>query len=141
MELTTTAFGKKIVTSLQGWATIGGKRCYFRSAWEANIAAYLEFLKEYGQIKDWLHEPETFWFTKWHKRGVVSYLPDFRVYNNDGSISYWEVKGYMDAKSKTKIARFRKYYPMFKLEVIDKARYKEIKKQSGFMKYWGMLAA
>ena len=34
---------------------------------------------------------------------------------------YWiEVKGYMDAKSATKIKRFRKYYPGELLEVVEK---------------------
>lgn len=141
MQIIQKAYGQKVITARQGWVTIGGQRFYARSSWEANIGAYLQFLKEHNLIKGWLHEPETFWFTKWIKRGVVSYLPDFRVYNNDGSISYWEVKGYKDSRSMTKIKRFRKYYPMYNLEVIDKARYTEIKRNQGFIKFWGLLAA
>lgn len=140
MEVVHKAFGKKVVTSLQGWATIGGKRNYYRSGWECNIGAYLQFLKEHSKIIDWLHEPETFVFPG-IKRGVVTYLPDFRVYNNDGSISYWEVKGYFDSRSKTKIARFKKYFPMYKLEIIEKKRYADISKSKSFIKYWGLLAA
>ena len=61
-----------------GWREIGGKRKYFRSKWESNYARYLQFLKEHKQIEDWHHECETFWF-EGIKRGVCSYLPDFKV--------------------------------------------------------------
>ncbi|MFI0477756.1 MAG: DUF1064 domain-containing protein [Candidatus Rhabdochlamydia sp.] len=92
------------------WRSIGGKTKFFRSTWEANYARYLEYLKENGKIKDWEHEPQTFWFLK-IMRGARSYLPDFKVTNLDGSHYWVEVKGWMDSKSKTKIKRFKKYYP------------------------------
>lgn len=117
---------------------IGGQKFFARSSWEANIAAYFEFLKCNGNIKDWEHEPETFWFLK-IMRGVRSYKPDFRITNNDGSKYFVEVKGWMDSKSKTKLARFKKYYPELKLELIDEKRYKEIKSKSGLIPNWGML--
>jgi len=101
------------------WRTIGGKKKFFRSRWEANYARYLEFLKINNHIKDWLHEPETFWFEK-IKRGTRSYLPDFKVLNLDGSHEWREVKGWMDNRSKTKLKRFAKYYPKEKMTVIDK---------------------
>jgi len=104
--------------STQGWREIGGKRCYFRSRWEANYARTLQFLKEYEKIADWEHEPETFWFEA-IKRGVRSYKPDFRITELDGSHRWVEVKGYYDAKSLTKIKRFRKYYPNEQLTLID----------------------
>jgi hypothetical protein len=88
----------------RGTIEIGGKTFFARSSWEANIAAYLQFLKEHNEILDWEHEPETFWFEK-IKRGVRSYLPDFKVTKNDGSFYFAEVKGWMDDKSKTKIKR------------------------------------
>lgn len=72
-------------------------------------------------IKGWEYEPQTFWFEK-IKRGTRSYLPDFKVYAEDGHM-WVEVKGYMDAKSKTKIKRFNKFYPDEKLIVIDKKWY------------------
>lgn len=106
------------------WRTIGGKRKYFRSRWEANYARYLEFLKKKGCIKDWLHEPQTFWFES-IKRGVRSYLPDFKVINNDETHFWVEVKGWMDDKSKTKIKRFRKYYPDEELQVKDSNWFKK----------------
>lgn len=102
-----------------GWRIIGGIKYYFRSKAEANYARYLEFLKHTGNIADWLHEPKTFWF-EGIKRGVVSYLPDFKVINPNSSHEWHEVKGYYDSKSLTKIKRMGKYYPQEKLVLIDK---------------------
>lgn len=112
----------------QGWRDIGGHHKYFRSKWEANYARYLEFLKQNGKIKDWQHEVKTFWFDK-IKRGCCSYLPDFEVTNNDGSIEYHEVKGWYDDRSKTKIKRMAKYYPNIKLVVIFGKDYRIIANQ------------
>lgn len=108
-----------------GWREIGGKRKYFRSRWEANYARYLEFLKLKNEIKEWEHEPETFWF-EGIKRGCMSYLPDFKIINNDGTTEYHEVKGWMDDRSKTKIKRMAKYHPAIKLLLIDCTVYKSI---------------
>lgn len=110
------------------WRVIGGKRKYFRSRWEANYARYLEFLKVNGKIEDWEHEPKTFWFEK-IKRGARSYLPDFRITENDGSQNYVEVKGWMDARSKTKIKRMAKYHRDVKLSVVDAKAYEVLRKQ------------
>lgn len=118
------------------WREIGGYRKYYRSSWEANYARYLQFLVERGEIKSWLHEPDTFWFDK-IKRGCVSYLPDFKVTGNDGSVWYVEVKGWMDDRSKTKIARMAKYHPLVKLTIVDSKAYKILAKQvSGMIKGW-----
>lgn len=107
------------------WREFGGKRHFYRSRWEANYGRYLEFLKTQGQIKEWLHEPDVFWF-EGIKRGCVSYLPDFKIINNDDSIEYHEVKGWMDNRSKTKISRMAKYHPDVILIVIESKQYKEI---------------
>jgi Protein of unknown function (DUF1064) len=110
-----------------GWREFGGKRCYFRSRWEANYGRYLEWLKTKGQIKDWAHEPYTFWFDK-IKRGTRSYLPDFQVEECGGAVVYHEVKGWMDDRSKTKIKRMRIYFSEVRLIVIDSKGYKAISK-------------
>lgn len=118
------------------WQEIGGKRKYFRSNWEANYARYLEWLKGLGHIKDWEHEPKTFWF-EGVKRGSVSYLPDFRVIENNGSEVFHEVKGWMDDRSKTKIARMKRYYPDVVLVVIDSKAYRELRlKVSSLVPGW-----
>lgn len=102
----------------QGWKTVGRRKCYFRSDWEYQFCLALDLLKCKGEIRDWEYEPKTFWFLE-IKRGVRSYKPDFRVTRNDGS-QYWiEVKGHMDDKSKTKLKRFKKYYPNEQLQLIQ----------------------
>jgi Mn-dependent DtxR family transcriptional regulator len=115
-----------------GWREIGGKRNYYRSRWEANYARYLEWLKQRGEIKDWEHAPETFWFEA-IKRGVRSYLPDFRVWENDGTSCLHEVKGWMDARSKTTLKRMAKYHPQERITVIQERAYNEIARKVGPM--------
>ncbi len=111
-------YSKRIGESSARWREIGEHRCYFRSRWEANFARYLEFLKREKLIEKWIHEPQTFWFEE-IKRGVTSYKPDFKVFELDGSHQWYEVKGYLDAKSLTKIKRMRKYYPQETISIID----------------------
>ncbi len=111
-----------------GWREIGGKRNYYRSRWEANYARYLEWLKCQGEIIEWEHEPETFWFEA-IKRGVRSYLPDFRVWEKNGTTPLHEVKGWMDARSKTTLARMGRYHPQETIIVIREREYKAIARQ------------
>lgn len=106
---------------------LGGQ--YFRSAWEANYARYLNWLISQGVIKSWEYEPDTFWFEK-IRRGVRSYTPDFKVVER-GLVHYDEVKGWLDAKSKTKLARMKKYHPAVDLRLIDTAAYREIARKIG----------
>jgi len=115
---------------LAGWREIGGKRIYARSRWEANYARYLEWLRARGNLKSWEHEPKTFWF-EGIRRGVVSYLPDFEVVTNSGKTEYHEVKGWMDAKSVTKIKRMAFHFPDVRLIVIAAKQYREIGKKVG----------
>jgi hypothetical protein len=123
-----TSAGPRIKTTWKaGWREIGGVRKYYRSKWEANYAHYLQWLKDRGDIADWKHEPETFWFDG-IKRGCVSYLPDFWVKEIGGSEAYHEVKGWMDDRSATKIKRMAKYHPKVKLIVIDAKGYAALKK-------------
>lgn len=121
-----------------GTIEIANRVIFFRSSWEANVAAYLQFKKERKLIKEWEFEVDVFWFEK-IKRGVRSYKPDFKITNNDGSQYYIEVKGWMDAKSKTKLNRMRIYHPDVKIELLGSREYKELKKQKFLYKYWGLL--
>lgn len=119
----------------------GGKRTdlddmYFRSAWEANYARYLNWLKRQGEIRGWEYEPDTFEFGG-IKRGTRFYTPDFRIENKSGSIEYHEIKGYMDKASATKLKRMAKYYPNIRVVLIDKFAYKDLAKQvQGFIPNW-----
>lgn len=111
-----------------GWREIGGQRCFFRSRWEANYARYLEWLRQRGDLMSWEHEPRTFWFDG-IKRGCVSYLPDFRVTENNGDAKWHEVKGWMDARSVTTLKRMAKYYPHEVVVLIREKQYREIEKK------------
>jgi hypothetical protein len=103
---------------------------FFRSRWEANYARYLNFLIKQRIIAKWEYEPETFWFEA-IRRGVRSYTPDFRVTDPDGSVHFDEVKGWMDAKSATKIKRMKKYHPGVEVRVIGEKAYREIARKLG----------
>ena len=102
--------------SNKAWRTIAGRKIFFRSSWEFNYALYLQWLKDKKEIIDWEHEPEIFEFPI--KHGTTRYLPDFKVVISNSKKEYHEVKGYLDNKSKTKIKRFRKYYPDEQLIII-----------------------
>jgi len=106
---------------------------YVRSRWEANIARYLNFLVKNGNITKWEYEPDTFKFPV--KRGSVFYTPDFKIWEKD-KIYYYEVKGYMDASSRTKLKRMSKYYPDIKIIVVDKKAYKQILGNKGLIEGW-----
>ncbi len=116
--------GLKDTPYRQFWAKVGGKEpIYFRSSWEFFYSLFLEKLKREGKIREWLHEPKTFWFEK-IKRGVRSYLPDFLIIHLDGSEEWSEIKGMLDDRSRTKLARMKKYYPEVKLRVVSKEWFK-----------------
>jgi hypothetical protein len=115
----------------KGWREFDdGKRYYFRSGWEMNYAKYLDFQKKVKYIEDWEYEVDTFWFEN-IKRGVRSYTPDFKIFYPDKRMEYHEVKGWMDAKSKTKLKRMAKYYPETKIILIDEPVYNAVKKKYG----------
>lgn len=90
---------------------------YVRSPWEANYARYLNWLKGQGKIRSWKYEAKVFEFPI--KRGAIDYKPDFKIEYADGHIEYYEVKGYMDQKSKTKLKRMAKYYPKVVIRIVD----------------------
>lgn len=100
---------------------------FFRSSWEANYARYLNHLVATKQITKWEFEPDTFIFEK-EIRGAKSYLPDFKVWKLDGTFEYHEIKGWMDAKSKSKLKKFAKYYPAINLVLVDAKEYRKLEK-------------
>lgn len=73
-----------------------------RSGWEANILRWLTF-----QGKTWMYEPKVFVF-EGIKKGTMSYLPDVYIQEDD----LWvEIKGFLKNSDKTRIKRFKKFYP------------------------------
>ena len=83
---------------------------FFRSAWEAN---FFRLLKTDNNIHTVQYEPTTFSFTEFGiLKGTVSYTPDFKINYKDGSYHWVEVKGgFMRPADKTKLRRFKKYFP------------------------------
>ncbi len=120
------------------WCHIGKQNCFFRSEWERKFAHYLENRKLGKDIKSWKYEAKTFWFLK-IKRGVRSFKPDFKVINNDGSVEWFEVKGWMDPRSSTKLKRMAKYYPKVKITVIDQRWFVDFQGKCGILKSYLLL--
>jgi hypothetical protein len=119
----------------------GGRRAdlenrYFRSAWEANYARYLNLQVAHGLIQGWEYEPQTFVF---HgvTRGALSYTPDFRVTEMDGRQNYREVKGWMTSQSRTRLKRMADFYPEVEIQLVDEPVYKALAKQcAGLIPTW-----
>lgn len=107
----------RVAAAKAGYAKIGNEEYYFRSKMERNYARWLQYQLDRGFIHYWAYEPHTFWYEK-IRRGVRSYKPDFLITRLDGTCYYVEIKGYMDAKSKTKLKRFKKYYPEEEIHLI-----------------------
>ena len=125
------------INSKAGWFYhCSGKPIYMRSQMEMNFAHYLNYLQDECYIQFWYYEPDTFWF-EGIKRGVTNYKPDFKVFMYDGSVMYYEVKGYMDAKSLTKLKRMKKYHPHITVQVIGTKEFKPIKMQAFKIPNWG----
>lgn len=109
---------------------------YVRSSWEANMCRLLNFMVAEKMIDRWEYEPKTFWFVpglvdprrgRGVIRGCVSYKPDFHVWERGaGAPVWWELKGFMDSKSKTKLQRMKKYYPAETVILIDAAEYRRL---------------
>lgn len=89
---------------------------YFRSGWEANFARILTNLG-----LQWEYEPTTFQLNE-----SMSYTPDFYVHDEN---VYYEVKGRMDEKSKTQLTLMKSVHPEVRLELIDDAKYRELRVQ------------
>lgn len=117
----------------KGWLEFerGKKRYFFRSEWEMNYARYLDRQKKEKRICDWWYEADTFWFEK-IKRGTRCYTPDFKIKGLDGEITYHEVKGWMDSKSKTKLKRMAKYHSETKIVLVDEKAYRKMEKAGAF---------
>lgn len=110
-----------------GKYVVGGNTYRFRSGWEHIYAMYLELLRSNGSIKDWKYECQRFDFPG-IKRGCVSYLPDFKVIENDDSHWWAEVKGYLSPQGATRLKRMAKYFPNEKVRLVREPEIQDIKK-------------
>lgn len=103
---------------------------HWKSRSEANYGRYLNFLikNNIDGVVRWEYEPDTFHFEK-IKRGTRFYTPDFKIFYQDGSYEYHEVKGYDYPRGITQRKRFAKYFPQHKLILIDVDWFKAAKRQ------------
>lgn len=101
---------------------------YTRSKMEANILRYYKFIK----VK-YIYEPREFEFFK-IKRGSRFYKPDFYLPEQDKFI---EIKGWLHSGDRTKLRRFKKYYPeeFAKLEFIVLDKYSRSKANGEILKF------
>ena len=120
-EITKGTKQSSVATKKKGHQTYKiGKRTdcdnlFFRSAWEANIYRWFKHTRLnhlYGGLTKIEYEPQCFDFFEFgHKSGTTNYIPDFRLTFSDGMVLWVEAKGYLKPTDKTKIRRFKKYYP------------------------------
>jgi hypothetical protein len=87
-----------------------------RSTWEANIIRVLKFLGF-----SVMYEPMAFYLSD-----GSSYIPDLFLPETNEII---EIKGRMISKAFAKINLFKKEYPFFSFDLIDKDKYVEYKKE------------
>ena len=90
----------------RGKRRIGEREFFFKSELEYHVALFL-----LATGYEFEYEPMEFRFPV--ERGVMFYRPDFQAWPKDRPKDYkWvEVKGYLDATSKTRLRRFAQYYP------------------------------
>ena len=102
---------------------------YFRSKMEANIARYYTYMGI-----NWFYEPREYKFEK-IKRGTRYYKPDFYLAAPERLLI--EVKGWFRPEDKTKIRRFKKYYPeeFAKLRFIIPDKYARSKANGEMVKF------
>lgn len=74
-----------------------------RSSWEADVMRILNAHKI-----EFLFEPVEFRFPADTRGRMHAYLPDIYLIKED---EYIEVKGYLDARGRSKLRKFKKYYP------------------------------
>ncbi len=115
----------------------GGKEITMRSKWETNYGIYLDWLVRQKEIKEWEYEPERYNFDMKEGNQLIrigTYLPDFRVTENDGTQYLVEIKGY--AQGKRKLQRMKKYHPEIKVELVEATQYNTLKRQIGKLLNW-----
>jgi hypothetical protein len=123
-------------SNVSGWWTNGTNVYYMRSMMESNFAWFLETLTSIGEIRDWTYEPKPAF--EFPTRANNTYLPDFQIWTKDGETIFYEVKGYLDSRSKIKLNRMKKYHPLVNIEIIDKKKMSLIKEQfKSLVKNWG----
>lgn len=82
---------------------------------EAEFARELEMQLKAGLISDWKFEVETFKLGK-----DCRYTPDFRVFETDRTITFYEVKGFWTDDARVKIKVAAQQNPMYRFIAVKK---------------------
>ena len=144
---------QKASTAARGGAVIGGRAVrptggkradlggqYFRSAWEANYARYLNWRIANGERLRWEYEPECIVFRFPVKPSKNStYRGDFAVWVGDSEVpEIHEPKGFMDQDSKIKLRRMQKFFPeaYALLRVIGRPEMRRIAEYRSLIPHW-----
>jgi hypothetical protein len=90
-----------------------GRMVPMRSRFEMMFATYLDRMGY-----RWLYEPRVFMLSASRR-----YTPDFYVFDTD---TWYEVKGWLTDKARSKIEDFRELYPAVRHEVFQQARLEEL---------------
>jgi hypothetical protein len=119
------------------YAVIAGKVWHFDSQYEKNYALYLQYLKEKGEIVDYIKNTTTFPFTEKATyvirsvlRFISGYRPDFIVFYADDRYEIHEIKGWKNEKMHAQLEQMEKDYPALSVKIIDKEFIKRISKKS-----------
>lgn len=107
---------------------LGSKTYSFRTQGEYKLAKYLQLLQDTGHIKSWSYETTKFIFPD------DSYLVDFDVRNNDDTFEYYELKGYITAKTRRNVKLLAKYRPEVRLTMVF-LNAKDMRKMRTWAKY------
>lgn len=107
-----------------------------RSKMEANVWRFFKYIKfKHGKI-DVEYEPEIFQLYDPSTKGVVWYIPDFKI-SSATHTHYVEVKGVMDERAIKKARLFEQNYSGLRLLFITPEKYKLIEEiYRPFIKNW-----
>lgn len=120
-----TKVGSKIISIKRKYVSDLNQVCNLDSNYEYDYALYLDWLYNQHKITGWLRNITPFYFSReidtHTKAGTQSYcIPDFLIFNLDGTYQIHEVKGWMNERSKAVHEQFLRDYPNLNYKVIGK---------------------
>lgn len=121
-----TKVGTKIVSIRRKYVTELNQLCSLDSNYEYDYALYLDHIYRSSEIAGWVRNRTPFYFTEpvlipGKKRHYQRfYIPDFLVFNLDGTYEIHEVKGWMNDRSRAIIDQFKKDFPTLIYKIIEK---------------------
>lgn len=134
--------GKNVVSIRRRYVSSLNQVCTLDSNYEFDYALYLDHLYERGEIAGWVRNTTRFFFSRAvkipRKKNPMqeACVPDFLVFNLDGTYEIHEVKGWMNERSTVVVEQFRADYPNLTYKLISKDELLSLQSQYG-AKLWG----